>query len=60
MIFGIFFFQMQLKPCLAIFYFLLLSIVSSYISPALGSDILRYKVIAIIVVHVPILSILVI
>ncbi|XP_011148670.1 follistatin-related protein 5 isoform X1 [Harpegnathos saltator] len=34
---------MRLKPCLATFYFLLLSIVSTYISPALGSDILRYK-----------------
>ncbi|XP_011055946.1 PREDICTED: follistatin-related protein 5-like [Acromyrmex echinatior] len=34
---------MRLKPCLVTFYLLLLSIVSTYIAPALGSDILRYK-----------------
>lgn len=35
---------MRLKPCLVIFHLLLLSIVSTYITPTLGSDILRYKV----------------
>ncbi|EFN70008.1 Follistatin-related protein 5 [Camponotus floridanus] len=34
---------MRLKSCLATFYLLLLSIISTYIAPALGSDILRYK-----------------
>ncbi|KAG5307848.1 FSTL5 protein, partial [Pseudoatta argentina] len=34
---------MRLKPCLVTFCLLLLSIVSTYIAPALGSDILRYK-----------------
>ncbi|XP_018395424.1 PREDICTED: follistatin-related protein 5-like [Cyphomyrmex costatus] len=34
---------MRLKPCLVTFYLLLLSIVSTYIAPALSSDILRSK-----------------